>query len=294
MKKIIFAIITGFALAALCSAQTGDITRAIFIQEGIASWYGAEFNGKPTASGEIFNDSMLTAAHPSLPFGTMLRVTNQHNNKSVTVRVNDRGPFVAARIIDISRAAAVQLDMISTGTAPVKVESLSELIFSVKPAQTAKSSQSASSSPVTQSQVTQPQAAQSQIAQPQQAAQSQVTQPQTVPQATQPQTVQSLTYPYQAAQPQAAEPADSRAASLQQAESYTEKTYRVQVGAFKEIRNAEETYKTLKSAGFNPEYEKYGDFYRVVLPGLKQNDLPAVSERLSRAGFREIVLREEI
>jgi len=245
MKRIMFAIIAGFALATLCSAQTGEVTRAIFIQEGIASWYGAEFNGKPTASGEIFNDSALTAAHPSLPFGTMLKITNQHNNKSVIVRVNDRGPFVAARIIDISRAAAQQLDMIVTGTAPVKVESLNELIFSVKPAQIAKP------------------------------AQAQVTQPQT-------------------AQSQTVEQADSRAVGLQPAETYTEKTYRVQVGAFKEIRYAEETYKKLKNAGFNPEYEKYGDYYRVVLPGLKQDDLAVVSERLSRAGFREVVLREEI
>jgi len=284
MKKITFAIITGFVLTALCSAQTGDVTRAIFIQEGIASWYGAEFNGKPTASGEIFNDSALTAAHPSLPFGTVLRVTNQHNNKSVTVRVNDRGPFVAARIIDISRAAAVQLDMITTGTAPVKVESLSELIFSVKPAQTAKPSQTVSPSQTTQvpvtTQVTQAPVTQSvtqQVTQPQV---SQVTQA-PVTQTVQPQVTQSITV----------EQADSRTLS---AEAYAEKTYRVQVGAFKEIRYAEETYKRLKNAGFNPEYEKYGDFYRVVLSGLKQDDLAFVSERLSRAGFREVVLREEI
>ena len=97
----------------------------IFRQEGIASWYGKEFEGRPTASGEIFDASQLTAAHPNLPFGTTLVVTNQHNNRKVTVRVNDRGPFVAARIIDISRAAAEQLDMIITGTAPVLIESVS-------------------------------------------------------------------------------------------------------------------------------------------------------------------------
>jgi len=94
-----------------------------FREEGIASWYGREFDGRPTASGETFDSSELTAAHPNLPFGTMLIVTNKHNNRSVTVRVNDRGPFVAARIIDVSRAAAEQLDMIVSGTAPVIVES---------------------------------------------------------------------------------------------------------------------------------------------------------------------------
>ena len=101
----------------------------VFRQEGIASWYGREFDGRPTASGEIYDSSLLTAAHPNLPFGTILVVTNRHNNRKVTVRVNDRGPFVAARIIDVSRAAAEQLDMIVTGTAPVIVESVDRIVF---------------------------------------------------------------------------------------------------------------------------------------------------------------------
>jgi len=254
MKRITIAIIACFALAALCSAQT--TTWGIFTQEGIASWYGAEFNGKPTASGEIFNDAAFTAAHPSLPYGTMLKVTNQHNNKSVTVRVNDRGPFVAARIIDISRAAAQQLDMLATGTAPVKIESLTEISLPAKPARIVTPNQPASPPPLAQAPITQPQ----------------------------------LT------QPQTAEPANSGAARFQPAipETNTGKTYRVQVGAYREIRYAEETFKKLKNAGFNPEYEKHGDFYRIVLPGLKQSDLAEVSERLGRAGFREVVLREEI
>ncbi len=93
-----------------------------FHQEGIASFYGADFEGKPTASGELFDSGALTAAHPSLPFGTLITVTNQHNKASVVVRVNDRGPFVSTRILDVSRAAAEKLDMIITGTAPVVVE----------------------------------------------------------------------------------------------------------------------------------------------------------------------------
>ena len=99
-----------------------------FHQEGIASWYGTEFDGRPTASGELFDSSLFTAAHPSLPFGTLLNVINQHNNKLVVVRVNDRGPFVSARIIDISMAAARELDMITTGTAPVMIQSIEKLI----------------------------------------------------------------------------------------------------------------------------------------------------------------------
>ncbi|GAB1482218.1 septal ring lytic transglycosylase RlpA family protein [Treponema sp.] len=123
MNRILLAL--SFCLISLVSvsAQTGET--ASFIESGIASWYGAEFEGRKTASGEIFNTKLLTAAHPKLPFGTILRVTNTQNNKSVLVRVNDRGPFVAARILDVSRAAAEKLDMIVTGTAPVRIESIS-------------------------------------------------------------------------------------------------------------------------------------------------------------------------
>jgi hypothetical protein len=127
MKRIMALFIVGFTLAAFCAAQTDSARYGIFRQEGIASWYGQEFAGRPTASGEVFNPGQLTAAHPSLPFGTMLKITNKHNNRSVTVRVNDRGPFVSARIIDVSLAAAEELDMIATGTAPVLVESVTQI-----------------------------------------------------------------------------------------------------------------------------------------------------------------------
>ena len=127
MKKklsILFMLFLTVFIPFYVQAQETDVFR----QEGIASWYGREFEGRPTASGEIFDASQMTAAHPSLPFGTMVVVTNQHNNKKVTVRINDRGPFVAARIIDVSRAAAEQLDMVVTGTAPVMVESIDRIV----------------------------------------------------------------------------------------------------------------------------------------------------------------------
>jgi len=91
---------------------------------GIASYYAAKYHGRTTASGETFDNGKLTAAHRTLPFGTTVRVTNLTNGRSVTVRVNDRGPFVAGRIIDLSRAAAKRLDMIDAGLARVKVETL--------------------------------------------------------------------------------------------------------------------------------------------------------------------------
>ena len=95
-------------------------------QVGEASWYGPGFHGEETSSGEIYDQHKLTAAHPTLPEGTKVKVTNLENNESTTVRVNDRGPYVEGRIIDMSRKAAKELDMLEEGTAKVKVEVLSK------------------------------------------------------------------------------------------------------------------------------------------------------------------------
>ncbi len=92
------------------------------VQEGKASYYADKFEGRLTANGEKYKHSKLTAAHKTLPFGTVLKVTNIKNNKSVEVRVNDRGPFVAGRVIDLSRSAAEQLGFINDGLAEVKIE----------------------------------------------------------------------------------------------------------------------------------------------------------------------------
>ena len=91
---------------------------------GIASFYGAYFAGRKTAAGEIFNPSKMTAAHKTLPFGTRVRVTNMRNGRSVVVRINDRGPFIRGRVIDLSRGAAGVIGMIGRGIAPVRVEVL--------------------------------------------------------------------------------------------------------------------------------------------------------------------------
>jgi rare lipoprotein A len=97
----------------------------MFVQTGTASWYGVPFNGRRAANGEIFDMNSLVAAHRTLPFGSVIRVTNLNNGRDVQVRVIDRGPFVGDRVIDLARAAAVALDMIGTGTAPVRIELLS-------------------------------------------------------------------------------------------------------------------------------------------------------------------------
>ena len=91
-------------------------------QVGTASWYGAEFHGRPTSNGELYNMYTHTAAHRTLPFNTVVRVTHRNTGASTEVRINDRGPFVGDRILDLSMAAARDLDMVRTGTAPVRIE----------------------------------------------------------------------------------------------------------------------------------------------------------------------------
>ncbi len=91
-------------------------------QIGRASYYGKKFHGKPTANGEIFNMYKLTAAHRVLPLGTIIKVTNMENGRWVEVKVNDRGPFIEGRVLDLSFAAALELNMVKAGTAEVMIE----------------------------------------------------------------------------------------------------------------------------------------------------------------------------
>lgn len=95
-----------------------------FRQEGLASWYGADFHGRKTANGEIYDMYAMTAAHKTLPMGTHVRVRNLANQREVQVRINDRGPFVRGRIIDLSFTAARKIDIVGPGTAPVEVTAL--------------------------------------------------------------------------------------------------------------------------------------------------------------------------
>jgi rare lipoprotein A len=111
-------LVAGSALATPAFASKA---KSGYEQVGTASWYGARHHGKRTASGEPFNMNAATAAHPTLPMGSLLEVTNLANDRSVQVRVNDRGPYASARIIDLSRAAAEKLDFVGTGTARVRV-----------------------------------------------------------------------------------------------------------------------------------------------------------------------------
>ena len=104
------------------SSSTPRPTRIGWKQQGIASWYGDPYHGRRAANGEIYDMEAFTAAHKTLPFDTWVRVKNGSNKKSTDVRITDRGPFVAGRVIDLSRAAAREIDLLTSGTSRVKLE----------------------------------------------------------------------------------------------------------------------------------------------------------------------------
>ncbi|MBS2098186.1 septal ring lytic transglycosylase RlpA family protein [Carboxylicivirga linearis] len=106
----------------LIAAFVVELLAQTFKAEGYASYYSSVFDGKTTASGEIFSNDSLTAAHPNLPFDTSVKITNLDNGKVVIVRINDRGPFVKNRVIDLTQEAAKHLDFINEGLCRVKIE----------------------------------------------------------------------------------------------------------------------------------------------------------------------------
>ena len=115
-------LVGSLLVIALCALVTGGCASSR--NEGLASYYADKYQGRKTANGETFDTAKLTAAHKTLPFGTRVRVTNLDNGKSVDVRINDRGPFVAGRVIDLSPAAARKLDMLRAGVVRVKLDIL--------------------------------------------------------------------------------------------------------------------------------------------------------------------------
>jgi rare lipoprotein A len=120
---MIFRLVLALS-AALLTAPLATTEALALNQQGIASYYGQKFHGRKTASGERFNNNAMTAAHRSAPFGSQIRVTNLANGRSVVVRVNDRGPWVRGRIVDVSGVAARQLGMTGRGLTRVRVSSL--------------------------------------------------------------------------------------------------------------------------------------------------------------------------
>jgi rare lipoprotein A len=310
MKRISLIAFT-LLIAALCVPQfvaaqqyTAPVGE-VFRQEGIASWYGPGFDGRPTASGEIFDSSQFTAAHPDLPFGTFLLVTNRHNNRQVSVRVNDRGPFVASRIIDVSKAAAEYLDMIVTGTAPVTVEILQasypppiealpvaptvpQVIYYPPTPQVPVNPQAVAQAPL----VTQP-SPQPKVVEP-----VYIAPPSTVEYFPyQPATTVYLPPPVASAPtpvvPEIVLPSTPGIKLIPNISPLPGKMYKLQVGSYKDPHSAVNAYVKLRDAGLGPTYERYQDYYRVVLAGIHGTEVQSVTEKLNTAGFHEAVIRED-
>jgi len=298
MKRNIFVLFILTGIVIFSAAQTAN--DGLFRQEGIASWYGREFEGKPTANGEIFNPSLFTAAHPSLPFGTILNITNKQNMKQVTVRVNDRGPFVSSRIIDLSMAAAEALDMINTGTAPVIVEKAQNSVLGpvlgassknntpVPVIAAAAPNSDLTVSPESGTEALMKEKPRSGQSVPEPAARLEIV---NVP-ADSPLVEESFR---QTGTPSAQGLYNAPAAKIVGGIPPTgsSKSYRLQVGAFTVPRNALNAFERLKNAGLNPAYEQNGEFYRVVLAGLKANEIQTIAQILANNGFPEAIIREE-
>lgn len=127
LTRLIFILLATLLLTGCSDSGSKNPTQPTtgYYQTGIASWYGGEFHGRRTASGEIFDKNALTAAHPTLSFNTWVMVTNLENGYRVTVKINDRGPSVDGRIIDVSEKAAGELGMKNAGLAQVALEIVS-------------------------------------------------------------------------------------------------------------------------------------------------------------------------
>lgn len=124
MKALRLLVVLSFFIYPLLAHASYSVDSKIRSQQGIASWYGDNLKNRPTASGEPFDPKKLTAAHPSLPFGTYVKVTNMRNQRTVIVRINDRGPYSGKRIIDLSRAAAEKIGLRRAGVGSVKIQVL--------------------------------------------------------------------------------------------------------------------------------------------------------------------------
>lgn len=124
--KIVEPVVTEDLGSVEEAVVTADRSLVEFVDKGNmkASWYGPGFHGRLTANGEIYDQMSFTAAHKSLKFGTLLKITNPRNNKSVIIRINDRGPYINGRDLDLSKAAALELGMVRRGVAKIKVEEI--------------------------------------------------------------------------------------------------------------------------------------------------------------------------
>lgn len=222
--------------------------------EAVASYYGDEFQGRPTSSGEVFDMNAHTCAHKTLPFGTMLEVTNLANGRKSVVRVNDRGPFVEGREIDVSKAAAYDLGMVSTGTARVSIRKIG---MDGTAASGASATAPTSAAPATASSA------------------PAVASAAPVASGAAPAVTQTRTQAGNANAPG------------------TEARWRIQLGSFSKPENANRLVIQLRKDGFNPAIERTESMTRVVLAGIPDSALGSMKDRLAAAGYANGLVRGE-
>jgi len=324
------ALAGALLLASLALAPLAAETQ-VLKQEAFASYYGDEFNGRPTSSGELFDMNAFTCAHKTLPFGTMLEVTNLANRKKVIVRVNDRGPFVEEREIDVSKAAAIALDMISSGIAKVSiliVDGLDAAAVAAVNAGTAPTTEATEppapasetavepATPVAASSAAplpeptlitpaepKPVVEAATTVTPAPAAAATPVAPATpvaaAPTTATPATTAAAATPVAPATPAqvtATPPAPAPVAAPKPVATVAPisgPTWRIQLGSFLREENATRLVVKLRKAGFDPAFEKSGDMTRVVLAGVPDRDLASVKQKLGNAGFGDYLVKQE-
>jgi rare lipoprotein A len=289
--------------AALVAMGTATFAESEIIKlEGKASYYGEEFDGKPTSSGEIFDMNAFTAAHKTLPFGTLLEVTNLENGKKVTVRVNDRGPFVDDRDLDMSKAAAAEIGILGTGTARVSIRKVGM----------AETSAVATTTPAaTGDAIAQPTAGTAAANGTASATTTVATTGAAVTATGAAATIGTSTPATVGAQPATAQPAQAAAsgtAATETAEaavqnspvptlaataSSTGPRWRIQLGSFSREDNATRLVVRLRKDGFNPAFEKTTTTTRVVIAGISNGDLAGIRGKLDHAGYTGYIVRQE-
>ncbi|MCX7023851.1 MAG: septal ring lytic transglycosylase RlpA family protein [Spirochaetes bacterium] len=246
------------ALAFLLSAVFAAAEEAP-LQTGTASFYGPGFDGRKTANGEIFRMTERTAAHPSLPFGTMLRVRSLDSGLETIVRVNDRGPFVAGRIIDLSYKAAADIGMVERGTAKVALYIVGR----------------GDAGPSEGVPITLPAPC---VAKPVQPAAGGLPEPETPAGIRSGPSRDDGTISLPGTRPYAARKGDI--------------VCKIQVASFSREANARELFDRLRYSGFTPSYEQARGNIRVVLDGIPETELDAVLTRLDGLGYRRLLVKK--
>ena len=255
MKKI-------FLLVFLFVSSFYVFAAKVYKSSATASYYGKDFHGKKTSNGEVFNMNDLTCAHKSLPFDTILRVTNLSNGKTAKVRVNDRGPFVVGREIDLSTAAAKKLDMMNTGTAKVKIEILKMGPDTALSRQTAEKAREIMAKKEGTSKISSSGKKKSTSTSKKKTTESQKT--------------------------------ENEVNNGNNGDNPEQPVYwDVQIGAFKSKENAKKRAKALSEAGFSSiVIQKTGEIYRVAIKEVKSEDVAELEGKLQEKGFSEYTIRK--